>query len=391
MQIQSEIQSFMKILIAPDKFKDAASAADICIALQKGILQTFPSAICTLAPLADGGEGTLESIALALHAEWVVCSTKDPFFNKIEAKYLFIPSKKMAVIETARASGIELVKPQKRNCLLTSSIGTGILIKDAIQKGAKEIILTVGGTATNDAAIGIANALGFEFLNKNGETLTPIGRNLLEIHQIDDKNVVFDKNEISFTIATDVENPFYGQKGAAFVFARQKGADDSGIELLDYGLKNYASILHKYSSINPQSIAGSGAGGGIGGGMAALFNAKIISAADWIIRLNDIEKHISESQILITGEGKVDSQTWDGKLISRLLNLASNYHVPVIAICGTLQDVELIAQKPNVLYATSILQAPISLKKALKETHQLVEQQGLLLGKLLQRISFRSE
>lgn len=381
----------MKILISPDKFKDAATAADICIALEKGIKSTFPEVVCTLKPLADGGEGTLESISLALNAQWISCLTQDPFFYPIEAKYLLLPEKKMAVIETARASGIELIKPENRNCMLTSSIGTGVLIRDAIEKGATEIVLTVGGTATNDAAIGIASALGVRYFDKDGESLLPIGQNLRYIHKIDDSELVFNRNKVSFIIATDVENPFYGLNGAAHVFSRQKGADEESVLLLDNGLKNYASVLEKHTQINPQNITGSGAGGGIGGGVAALFGAKIISAADWIIKLNDIEKHISDSQILITGEGKIDSQTWEGKLISRLLNLATNYQVPVIAICGTLQDVEKIAQQPNVMYATSILKSPMTLEKAIVETLDLVEKQGILLGKLMKKLKSSHE
>ncbi|CAH0997747.1 Glycerate 3-kinase [Emticicia aquatica] len=377
----------MNILIAPDKFKDAASAIDVCIALKKGILNTFPSAKCSLLPLADGGEGTLESIAMVLGADWKYIEVLDPLFRPVSACYLYIPEKKIAIIEMARASGIELLTPKERNCLITSSYGTGILIKDAIKIGAEEIVITVGGTATNDAGIGIASALGFRFFDKNNQELPPIGENLIKIDKIDDNNVLEKIKTIKFIIATDVENPFYGNKGAAFVFARQKGADDAAIIDLNSGLFSFAKLLDKFSNINPQDIAGSGAGGGVGGGLACLFNAQIISAAEWILTLNNVSEVITENQILITGEGKVDSQTWDGKLISKLLQMADNAKVPVMIICGTLQDIDILALQNNIIYANSILNKPMTLDDALTNTNTLIEQQGILLGKLLSTLS----
>lgn len=377
----------MKILIAPDKFKDALNAGDICTFLEKGILTTFPEAICTLLPLADGGEGTLESLNKNLKGEFINVETIDPLQRKISATYLFVEKDKKAIIEMARASGIELLLPIERNCLKTSSYGTGMLIKDAIEKGAKEIILTVGGTATNDAGMGIASALGFIFLDEKEQVLTPIGENLIKIKKVEISNVLEEISKVKFTIATDVTNPFYGESGAAHVFARQKGADDEGIKFLDKGLQNFAEVLEKQFHQNPQNLVGSGAGGGVSGGLAVLLNAQIISAASWILEINNTEELLKNSDILITGEGKVDSQTWDGKLISQLLEKANQANVPVIIICGTLQDIPTVAKQKGVLYATSILNAPISLEQALKESPQLVENQGMLLGNLLRVFS----
>ena len=379
----------MKILIAPDKFKDALSAGDICAFLEKGILTTFPEANCTLLPLADGGEGTLESLNTNLKGEFINIETTDPLQRKISATYLFVEKTKTAIIEMARASGIESLLLKERNCLRTSSYGTGILIKNAIQKGAKEIILTVGGTATNDAGMGIASALGFKFLDENEQVLTPIGENLIKVKKVDNSNALEKLSDVKFTIATDVTNPFYGQTGAAYVFARQKGADDDGIQFLDNGLQNFAEVLENQFGQNPQNLVGSGAGGGVSGGLSVLLNAQIISAASWILDINNTEELLKNSDILVTGEGKVDSQTWDGKLISQLLEKANQDNVPVIIICGTLQDIPTVAKQKGVLYATSILNAPISLEQALKQTPQLVENQGMLLGNLLREFSRR--
>lgn len=373
----------MNILIAPDKFKDALSASEICRFLEKGILTTFPHAKCTLLPLADGGEGTLDSLRTNLKGEFIEIETIDPLFRKIQASYLYLEKNQMAIIEMARASGIELIAFDERNCLKNNSLGTGRLIEDAIEKGAKEIILTVGGTATNDAGMGIASAMGFVFLDENGNEIPPIGENLIKVKKIDTSNISRKLSNIKFTIATDVTNPFYGENGAAYIFAGQKGANFEGIQQLDLGLRNFAKILEKQYQQNPQNLSGSGAGGGVAGGLAVLLNAQIISAASWILDINNTSELLSQSDILITGEGKVDSQTWGGKLISQLVARANRANVPVIIVCGNLQEVQTIAQQTGILYATSIIQSPMSLDDALKNTPQLVENQGVLLGKLL--------
>lgn len=377
----------MNILIATDKFKDALPASSVCNFLKKGILQTFPDANCSLLPLADGGEGTLESLQTALGGVFKNVKVFDPYFRNIIAPYLYLEDSKIAVIEMARASGIELIEPKDRNCLKTTSYGTGQQIIDAIKNGAREIILTVGGTATNDAGIGIASALGFKFLDEQNREVIPIGENLTKITQICTTYLFESLSEVKFTIATDVTNSFYGEKGAAYVFARQKGAADDDIILLDEGLRKFATVLENNYFNNPQSLIGAGAGGGVAGGLACLLNAEIISAASWILQINKFSQLLENNVILITGEGKVDSQTWDGKLISEILIMAQNAKVPVVVVCGTLQGINEIVAQPAVLYATSILKEPLTLPEAIKQSPQLIENQGILLGKLLSKIT----
>jgi glycerate 2-kinase len=228
----------MKILIATDKFKDSQTAQQICEGLKKGIQKTIPTAVCETLPLADGGEGTLETLHLVLGGQFIDCQVNDPLFRPIKAQYLWIESTQTAIVEMARASGIELLQKSERNALKTSTFGTGELILDAIKKGAKKIVLTVGGSATNDGGIGMASALGYQFLDENDNPLKPIGENLIKIKSIDKSLINNNLQDIHFTVATDVTNPFYGNNGAAHVFGRQKGADDLGIELLDKGLEN---------------------------------------------------------------------------------------------------------------------------------------------------------
>jgi glycerate 2-kinase len=373
----------MNILIATDKFKDSQTAFQICEGLKKGILKTFPTAQVETLPLADGGEGTLETLQIVLGGEFITCEVKDPLFRNIKAQYLWIPSTQTAIVEMARASGIELLKTEERNALITSTFGTGQLIVDALKKGAKEIILTVGGSATNDGGIGMANALGYVFEDKNGEELKPIGGNLGKIYSVVTSKIHPKLSQTKFTVATDVTNPFYGENGAAKVFAKQKGADENAIDFLDKGLENLAQIFQRDFNINIQEKQGSGAGGGIGGGAAAFLNAQICSAADWILDITGIDEKLKTANILITGEGKIDSQTWQGKLISRLVERANKFSIPSILICGTMQDVEQIVAQEGVMYATSILNEPMSLEKAIENTSQLIEYQGSMIGRML--------
>ena len=373
----------MNILIATDKFKDSQTALQICEGLKKGILKTFPTATCETLPLADGGEGTLETLQIVLGGEFINVEVQDPLFRKIQAKYLWISSSRTAVIEMARASGIELLAIEERNALITSTFGTGQLIMDALEKEAQEIILTVGGSATNDGGIGMAAALGYVFKDENGNELKPVGENLLKINSIDKSNILPKLTNVKFTVATDVTNPFYGENGAAKVFSKQKGADKKAIDLLDKGLENLAQIFQTAFNLNIQQKHGSGAGGGIGGGAIAFLDAKICSAADWILDSIDIDAKLKNANVLITGEGKIDSQTWQGKLISRLLERANKFHVPTILVCGTMQDLESIMAQEGVMYATSILNEPMNLEKAIEKTSQLIEFQGNMLGRML--------
>lgn len=373
----------MNILIATDKFKDSLTALQICEGLKKGILKTFPTATCQTLPLADGGEGTLETLQMVLGGEFITCEVQDPLFRKIQAQYLWVSSSRTAIIEMARASGIELLSKSERNALKTSTFGTGQLILDALRQDAQEIVLTVGGSATNDGGIGMAAALGYVFKDGEDNELKPIGENLLKINSINRSKIHPKLANVKFTVATDVTNPFYGENGAAKVFAKQKGADEKAIDLLDKGLENLALQFQKTFNLNIQQKQGSGAGGGIGGGGLAFMNAKIFSAADWILDITDIDAKLSIANVLITGEGKIDNQTWQGKLISRLLDRANKFNVPTILVCGTMQDVEQIIAQQGIMYATSILNEPMDLENALKKTPQLIEYQGNMIGKML--------
>ncbi|RLD71853.1 MAG: glycerate kinase, partial [Bacteroidetes bacterium] len=246
--------------------------------------------------------------------------------------YLYDKRTKTAYVEMAKASGLMLIS--KLDVMNTSSFGTGQLIKHAIENGAKKIALFIGGSATNDAGVGIANALGLYFKDKNGEELKPIGKNLLNIHSIDDSESIIKEQAVEILIAADVNNLFYGNNGAAYVYAPQKGASLREVIHLDKGLQNISAIFKAQYNIDVQNIKGSGAAGGIGGGMIALFNAKLISGSELIFELTDIEQKIKSVDLIITGEGKIDEQTLNDKLIFKLSKLAHNYNKMVWAVCG---------------------------------------------------------
>ena len=322
----------MKILIAPDKFKGSLSATQVCDAITKGIKIDESNHEIISCPMADGGEGSIDIINNYLDLEPIDLIVKDPLFRPIKSTYYFTDL--TAYIEMSSASGLSLLKKEEQNCMNTTSFGTGQLIKDAISRGLTTINLYIGGSATNDGGIGIASALGFEFYDKFKKLLTPIGKNLNLINYIDGSKVNYNFNEININVICDVGNPLYGKHGAAYVYARQKGANSLEIKKLDQGLINLQSILLKYDFPNVTNIPGSGAAGGVGGGLVSLFGAKLISGIKNLIEITQLESMIKDCDIIITGEGKIDLQTEKGKVISGICNLARKYKKSIIAVCG---------------------------------------------------------
>nr|WP_262898292.1 glycerate kinase [Hymenobacter siberiensis] len=373
----------VNILIAPDSFKDALAAPLVCEHLRRGLQRTFPAANCRLLPLADGGEGTLETMAAVLGGVFVAAEVHDPLCRPIRAEYLWLPETATAVVEMARASGLERLADTERDAARTTTLGTGELLAHALDHGARHLVLTVGGSATNDAGLGLATALGYRFFDENGHTVPPTGEQLGRVRRIDVAEVHPRLAAVSCRVVTDVTNPFFGPTGAAHVFAAQKGADVAAIAHLDAGLRAFADVLQGTFGLAVQQLPGSGAGGGMAGGAAAFLQARISSAADWVLELTGADQLLQAADLLITGEGRVDGQTWQGKLLGRLLARAAHHAVPVVLVCGTLLEVDAVLADPNVLYATSILPEPLPLAEALRRTPALLETQGALLGRLL--------
>ena len=320
----------MHILICPDKFKGSLRANEVSESIAKGIRSVRPKHEIQCIPLADGGEGTLDLIQRIHGGIYVQVFVNDPLFRPIQADYLWLADQKIAYIEMSRASGLGLLRSSERNPAKTTTFGTGELIKHAIKNGAETIVLTIGGSATNDAGIGMAAALGYSFLSKTGETLSPIGENLIHIHEIKgDKPYP----NVTFLVLSDVDNPLHGPNGAAHIFAKQKGATMTLIKQLDKGLINCSKWLDA-------NLPGGGAAGGLGAGAVYFLGASIQPGATWILDKIHFDRAIRKADYVITGEGKIDQQTWSGKLVAAVLARADKQYKQTIFVSGALEDPE---------------------------------------------------
>ncbi|NNF19103.1 MAG: glycerate kinase [Flavobacteriaceae bacterium] len=355
----------MKFVIAPDKYKGSLTAFEICDAVEKGIRLVFEDAVVVKLPLADGGDGTIEVVKHYLKGDKVFITAMDPFCRPVQASYLYSGESKTAYIEMAEASGLKLLKEGEKDCLRTSTIGTGELLVDALDKGANKIILGIGGSATNDGGMGMATALGYRFLDKDGRVLDPIGVNLGRVSRVDATSVDPRIKSVSIKVACDVSNAFYGPNGAAYIYAAQKGASESEIEMLDEGLRNFASVLKESFDIDVQEIPGSGAAGGVGGASLVFLGADLQSGIGLIKDLAGFEEKISDADWIISGEGKLDEQTLAGKTISGVITSAKKFSIPVAAFCGAL-NISIEHQKSiGLTYAVAILQETGNLEQAL--------------------------
>ncbi|KAA3610363.1 MAG: glycerate kinase [Calditrichaeota bacterium] len=353
----------MNILISPDKFKGSLTASQVCDAVEKGILEKMPSALITKIPLADGGEGSLDALEKTLHFEKIDLKVNNPLFKPIDSFYGL--SKDAAYIEMASASGLQLINESERNPLFTSSVGTGEMISDAIKRGAKKIYLFVGGSATNDAGIGIASALGYIFLDENKQKLAPTGSNLKKIKSINQRSAVsFEGIEVN--VLTDVKNPLHGKNGAAHVFAAQKGASTSQIKELDSGLKNIAKVIQSTFGVNVSGLPGSGAAGGVGAGAVTFCNAKIQSGIESILDLLHFDKMLQAADWVITGEGLLDKQTLEGKVVKGVADRCEKAGKQVAIVCGDSKLSEADLVKLHTKYIKSIRTKNISKTIAMK-------------------------
>jgi glycerate 2-kinase len=373
----------MHILIAPDSFKDALGAREVAEAFSRGVALSCPDWTCTVLPLADGGEGTALIMTKALGGEMRSVPSKDPLGRDILASYGWIPGRETAIIELAAASGIQLLSKEERNPLQTSTYGTGQQIRHAIESGAKHIYLTLGSSGTNDAGCGMAAALGFQFWAEDRQILRPTGADLLALTNISFDEALPALKETRFTVLCDVNNPLYGARGAAHVYAKQKGADETAIALLDEGLRLVAGILQKKTGIDLQQIAGAGAAGGAGGGAIAFFRAEAVRGIDAILHLCNFEKHLQQADLVITGEGRIDEQTFTGKVVRGVSQACSNMEVPVIGICGLLDLNYLQVRQLGLQAAFPISNGARSLEKAIENTAEDVERLGAHLAAVL--------
>lgn len=323
----------MKIIVAPDKFKGSLTSLQACKAIEAGILQTVPGAKILLFPMADGGDGFDVVLQYYLRTKTIECNTVDPLMRPICATYQLNAVDKTAIIALSAASGLVRLKEEERNPLHTSTYGSGIMIQHAINNGAEKVILGLGGSATNDAGLGILAALGFQLLDQEGNPVTPEGKNLLNIQRIIPPSALPGAN---FQIASDVENTLCGEAGASFVYASQKGALEQDIVFLDKGLQHIAEIMKASTGKDVAGIQGTGAAGGVAAGLMAYFNCNIIPGAKLVMNASNISEDIIGTALIITGEGRLDMQSTNGKVVQHIADLGMQYSVPVMALCGSL-------------------------------------------------------
>ena len=355
----------MKIILAPDKFKGSLTGLQFCAAVEEGIKKVFPKAEIIKLPLSDGGDGTIEILDYHLKGRKISVKVNAPLFKQINASYLYLDAVKTAFIEMAEASGMYLLKPDEQNCFHTTTLGTGELILDAIHKGAKTIILGIGGSATNDCGIGMATALGYEFEDKNRKQLSPVGKNLSHIKTINTANVIEELKSIDFKVACDVTNPLYGEHGAAYVYGPQKGASENEINELDKGLRNIANLFRKQFDINVQNIHGTGAAGGMGAGSLVFLKAELKSGIDLVKDLIDFDTQIEGADWIITGEGKLDSQTLSGKTIQGVMTSAKAKNIKVAALCGEANLEKQTLEKFEISYLDTVRKRAVDLHDAM--------------------------
>ncbi|GGD47667.1 glycerate kinase [Emticicia aquatilis] len=374
----------MKILLTPDKFRGSLDAQQVCEAMAEGIRMVSPAIDVVSLPMADGGEGTLDLLLWYSGGKKQIAKVQDPFGRIIEAEYGISADGKTAFIEMATASGLRLLKADERNPLKTSTFGTGELIKTVVALGVENIILGIGGSATTDAGIGMAAALGWQFLDENGQELNPIGENLLKVKKIQPP-IIINQFPVLITVACDVTNPLFGENGAAYIYGPQKGADKEAVELLDKGLQNISEIFTKDFGKDYAQIAGTGAAGGLGFGLMAFMNAQLKEGVKLLMDFCAFEENLKNVNLIITGEGKIDNQTLQGKLIKGITDQATHAKIPIAAICGTLDVSPKELQEIGINYATSILNRPMNLDDALKYGHEGVRNATFYLVNLLHK------
>ncbi|SER92686.1 glycerate kinase [Psychrobacillus sp. OK032] len=378
----------MKVLIAIDSFKGSISSIEGNEAISLGIKDIYPEAEVVTLPLADGGEGTVDALVQATGGKLVKKEVMGPLKEKVEAIYGILGDGKTAVIEVAQACGLPLVPYNQRNPLVTTTYGVGELISDALEKGCREFVIGLGGSATNDAGVGMLQALGFRFLNRNNEEIGLGAQALLDIWKIDLSHVQTKIKECTFRVACDVNNPLYGPNGATHVFGPQKGANPEMIKQLDLRLKHFADVVYYELDVDIHNIAGAGAAGGLGAAFSGFLHTQLQSGIELVLEIIEMEKRMQGVNFVITGEGKLDAQTSRGKAPWGVAQLAQKHEIPVLALAGSISEEAEALNKLGVTSYFSIVNAPMTLKEAMdpKVTYNNLRSTTNQLFRLLQAV-----
>lgn len=363
----------MKIIIAPDSFKECLTATQVAHHMEIGIRSVYPTAEITSIPIADGGEGTVDALVTATNGFINRVGSVDALLRPIQSFYGVLGNGVTAVIEMAAASGIELIEPEKRNPMVASTFGTGLLIKEALERGFFDIIIGIGGSGTNDGGVGMAKALGYKFLDANNCEIGDGGGALTHLSKIDISGVNPLLNKARITVACDVTNPLCGPNGASVIFGPQKGATPEMVGALDNNLKRLAEVIELHLGKNVAENSGAGAAGGLGAGLLAFTNATLKPGFEIVKEITQLENHIQNADFVFTAEGKIDYQTQFGKTPFGVAQIASKYNVPVFALTGIIgEGSEVLLQKGITAYF-ALADRPMSIEESKKNAGHLLE------------------
>ena len=363
----------MKIVIAPDSFKDSLTAPEVCETIKKGILHVNPGIVTDNIPIADGGEGTVRVLVAATNGSLQESVVVGPLGEKIKAEWGILGDGSTAVIEMAAASGLPLVPDHKRNPLLTTTFGTGQLMLAALNRGCKHLIVGIGGSATTDFGAGMAQALGVRFKTALNEVITDYmnGQLMGDVADIDMTGLESKLKGTRISVACDVTNPLLGEKGAVYVYSPQKGATPDMCAVLESNMKKISGLAaDKLRDV--RETPGAGAAGGLGGGLIAFLNARLLPGVELVLETSQFEQRIKNADLIITGEGKIDKQTGYGKVISGICGSAKKYNVPVIAIVGSLEASYQDLRELGLAACFSICNGPVTLDEAKKNAGELL-------------------
>ncbi|MGE7958860.1 glycerate kinase [Pseudomonas sp. NPDC089530] len=362
----------MKIIIAPDSFKDSLSASGVASAIAEGLARVWPEAQLIQCPMADGGEGTVESILDACQGQLRSTRVQGPLGAPVEARWGWLPQSRTAIIEMAEASGLQLVPPGQRDACTSSTFGTGELIRAALDAGAQRVILAIGGSATNDAGSGALQALGMRLLDAQGQTLPLGGLALEQVARVDLSHLDPRLAKVCFEIAADVDNPLCGPQGASAIFGPQKGASPQQVQQLDHALGRFADQAAQVLGKDVRDEPGSGAAGGLGFAAKAFLDARFRPGVEVVAELVGLAEAVQGADLVMTGEGRFDAQTLRGKTPFGVARIAKQHGVPVIVIAGTLGEGYEQMYRHGVDAAFALASGPMTLEQACAEAPRLL-------------------
>ncbi len=372
----------MKIVIAPDSFKDSLSAAEVADVIQAGLEEVFPEAELVKCPMADGGEGTLDAILASVDGERCNSLVTGPLGDIVDASWAWLPQSRTAIIEMAEASGLQLVPVAQRNACLSSSRGTGELILEALDMGARCIVLTLGGSATNDAGTGMLEALGVRFWDSDQSPLPPGGQALARLERIDVSKMDPRLVDVDFEVMVDVDNPLCGPTGASHTYGLQKGATQTELAALDAALAHFADCCQALFGKDERNYPGSGAAGGLGFAARTFLQARFRPGIEMVADLVQLARHIEDADLVITGEGCCDAQSLRGKTPFGVARIARQYHVPVFVLAGTLGEGYADLYSHGIDAAFSIASGPMTLDEACQQAPMLLQALARDIGRV---------